>query len=91
MPEIFQGYSPQLNCNLTEIEIRRIDFASILGAILSWVSIFALIFSLFIGPIMDYFLNLQLSKTIFEIPSRFSSPSLFRCIISNLKKGLFPK
>ena len=83
--------SPNENSNLLTVSIIRFDIGYIVGAVLSWISIFALLSSLIVGPLMDKALNLIQAETIFYVKPEYRFPSVFKYMLASIKNGLFPK
>lgn len=90
-PINFMPNSPNENSNLLTVSITRLDIGFIVGAVLSWISIFALFSSLIVGPLMDKVLNLIQAETIFYVKPEFRLPSVFKFMLASIKSGLFPK
>lgn len=82
---------PSENYNLLTMSITRFDIGYIVGAVISWISIFALLSSLIIGPLMDKALNLVQAETIFYVKPEYRFPSVFKYTLASWKNGLFPK
>lgn len=71
--------------------IYRKNLGEIFGAVLSWVSIFALLIGFIAGPLMDKTLNLLTAESLFHLEPYLQNPSLFKFLIASLKEGIFPK
>jgi hypothetical protein len=79
------------NSNKINLSIIRYDIGYIIGVVLSWVSIFALLCSFVVGPLMEKSLSLLQAQTLFDLQERLRSPSLPKFVLASLKRGLFPK
>ena len=90
-PISFMPNSPNENSNLLTVSITRFDIGYIVGAVLSWISIFALFCSLIVGPLMDKALNLIQAETIFYVKPEYRLPSVFKYMLASIKNGLLPK
>jgi hypothetical protein len=77
--------------NILNVSITRFNIGYIIGTVLSWVSIFALICSFMIGPLMDYKHSLLQAETIFFIKPELRRPNLLKFIIASYKSGIFTK
>ena len=78
-----------MNYNRIELTVTRLDFGSILGGVLSWVSILGLLCSLLAGPVMEKALQLLQAEALFLLPAWLRAPSLPRFLLAPL--GLFRK
>lgn len=90
-PISFLPNSPSDNSNLLTVSITRFDIGYIVGAVLSWISIFAFVSSLIVGPLMDKALNLIQAETVFYYKPEYRFPSVFKYMLASIKSGLFPK
>jgi hypothetical protein len=79
------------NYNIFSKEITRYDLGYMIGAMLSWISIFSLICAFVVGPIMDAALDLKQIEAIFYLEEGCNGPSVFRYIVASLKSGLFAR
>jgi hypothetical protein len=60
-----------------------------LGAFLSWVSIFTLVFGFIAIPFLEKTLQLLQAKALFYLPYSKQQPSLLKFILASFKGGLF--
>ena len=79
----------KFNFNHQTLTVSRLDFGSILGGVLSWVSILGLLCSLLAGPVMEKALQLLQAEALFLLPAWLRAPSLPRFLLAPL--GLFRK
>lgn len=79
------------NYNIFGKEIVRYDLGYMIGALLSWISIFSLFFAFAVGPIMDAASELKQVEAIFYLEEALSSPSIVKYIAATFRSGLFAK
>ena len=79
------------NINTYTATIYRKNIGEIFGAVLSWVSIFALIIGFLAAPLMDKTLNLLTAESLYHLEPNMENPSLLKFIVAGIKEGLFPK
>ena len=60
-----------------------------LGAFLSWVSIFTLVFGFIAIPFLEKTLQLLQIKALFYLPSSKTQPSLFKFMVAAIKSSVF--
>jgi hypothetical protein len=94
----FTPYSPNYqqpvedyNYNIFGKEIVRYDLGYMIGAMLSWISIFSLFFAFVVGPIMDAASELKQTEAIFHLTEALGSPSILKYIAASFRSGLFAK
>ena len=79
-----------LNYNIAKYSVVRHNVGIILGSVLTWLSIFALLCGLIALPLMDCKLSLLTAETLFRLQPSACRPSLLRYAVASLKAGLFP-
>ena len=62
-----------------------------IGAMLTWISIFSLFFAFAIAPIMDATLDLKQIEAIFYLEEDYASPSILKYVMASFKRGVFAK
>lgn len=55
------------NFSVISLKISRFDIGYIIGAVLSWISIFTMACAVIIGPIIEKKMSLSMAESLFEI------------------------
>jgi len=87
----FQKYIADSNYNIFGKEIVRYSLGYMVGAMLSWISLFSLFFAFAVAPLMDAALDLKQIEATFYLEEAYARPSVIRYIVASLRRGLFPK
>jgi hypothetical protein len=76
---------------VTTVTMTRENIGYIVGAILSWISIFTMILGFIISPLMDKSLSLIQTESLFHIPEQYRKPSIIKYTLACIKSGIFTK
>ena len=62
-----------------------------IGAMLTWISLFSLIFAFAVAPLMDAALDLKQIEAIFHLEEDSARPNILKYIAASFKSGIFAK
>jgi hypothetical protein len=61
------------------------------GAMLTWISIFSLFFAFAVAPLMEAALDLKQVEAIFHLGEDCTRPSVLKYIAASFRRGVFAK